>query len=326
MNALASRPGNRKEQGLAGATRRRPETKAGGREAWCGANFAVLGVSLFCCVALAACGGGGGNGGGAVRFVSFSQLAGAGGGSPFNGTIEMQGQAVSAVIMANPGTARTTYRLGTPVSESAAVRIRVENGTLVSFDLRGQRLNENFPTADIMANIMDPTAAGYEYQTFGWWSAEPGTTSRSWSAASFGRRTEAANLPNSQATYAAQSVGMLVDHGSTFSTTSTINISTADYANVTVSSTNTMRTEILPDGTTRPATGDSRLDFTGTGTVTGSGFEANISDTHRVPSGDVRTGKAVGWFYGPDAEEVGGTFHLERFGSSHIGAFGGKKQ
>ena len=177
---------------------------------------------------------------------------------------------------------------------------------------------------------MDPIAAGHEYQTFGWWSGETSATaSRSWGAVSFGRRTEEANLPDTQATYAAKSVGLAVDHSTAYRTTSDISISTADFTNVTISSTNSMAMRILPDGTTVPVSElrnqSLGLEFTGTGSVTGSGFEANISDD----GSKTRTGKAVGWFYGPDAEEVGGTFKLEYTGlgvTSHIGAFGGKKQ
>ena len=173
---------------------------------------------------------------------------------------------------------------------------------------------------DVAAHFIDPIDAGYEYQTFGWWSGDPGAASPRWGAASFGRRTEAANLPNSQATYAAESVGLLVDSGNAYGTTSAINISTADYTSVTVSSTNSMKTEMQPDGTTGPATRDANLDFTGTGSVTGAGFEVNITD------GGSRTGETVGWFYGPNAEEIGGTFNLGSTNSLHIGAFGGKKQ
>ena len=328
MNAMATRPGNRKGRGLAGAGRRRPETKTGGREARrAGASFAVLGVSLFCCATLAACGGGGGGGsgasGGVAQFnTSFSQLAGVG--SSYNGTVETPSQVVFAGVTETNTGGQIVTRVDTPVSESAVVRIRVQNGTLRSFDLRGQGVNANFPNQDLEGNIMDPIAAGHEYQTFGWWSGVPSATaSRSWGAVSFGRRTEAANLPDTQATYAAKSVGLQTDHGNAYSTTSDISISTADYTNVTISSTNTMRAEIMPDGNSGPETRAVGLDFTGTGAVTGSGFEANISERSIV---NPRTGMAVGWFYGPNAEEVGGTFNLGWRSSHYIGAFGGKKQ
>ena len=42
--------------------------------------------------------------------------------------------------------------------------------------------------------------------------------------------------------------------------------------------------------------------------------------------GGSRTGETCGWLYGPNAEEVGGTFNLGSANSRHIGAFGGKKQ
>ena len=121
------------------------------------------------------------------------------------------------------------------------MRIRVQNGTLRSLDLRGQGVNANFPNQDLEGNIMDLIAAGHEYQTFGSWLGLPSaTTSGSTGAVSFGWRTKEANLPDTQATYAAKSVGLAVDHSRAFRTTSDISISTADYTNETISSTNSM--------------------------------------------------------------------------------------
>jgi hypothetical protein len=37
------------------------------------------------------------------------------------------------------------------------------------------------------------------------------------------------------------------------------------------------------------------------------------------------TGNATGNFYGPSAQEIGGTFALTGGGASYLGAFGGKR-
>ena len=57
--------------------------------------------------------------------------------------------------------------------------------------------------------------------------------------------------------------------------------------------------------------------FTGTGNVTGAGFEATINGM------EITNGKAYGHFFGPNAEEVGGTFGAELMGNGfYVGSFG----
>ena len=58
------------------------------------------------------------------------------------------------------------------------------------------------------------------------------------------------------------------------------------------------------------------LDYSGEGSVSGSSFAANIS-------GPATSGTANGVFYGPNANEVGGTFSATGAGISHVGSFGG---
>jgi hypothetical protein len=58
------------------------------------------------------------------------------------------------------------------------------------------------------------------------------------------------------------------------------------------------------------------LDFNGTGSVNGATFSAPISGT-------VVNGNAKGTFYGPTAQEIGGTFSSSAGGVEYNGAFGG---
>ena len=66
---------------------------------------------------------------------------------------------------------------------------------------------------------------------------------------------------------------------------------------------------------------DSRLDFTGSGPVSGSVFKASVDANFSVPV----SGSADGQFYGPSAQEVGGTFGLDGSDLTYIGSFGAKQ-
>ena len=63
---------------------------------------------------------------------------------------------------------------------------------------------------------------------------------------------------------------------------------------------------------------DSNLDFNGGGPVSGTGFSASVSAS-------TTSGTANGQFYGPTAQEVGGTFGLTGGATTYIGSFGARK-
>lgn len=309
-------------------------------------NSAVLGISLLCGMALAACGGGGGGDGpnsinvGGQRTISFatsfSQLAGSGSGgslggngdgNAFSGTVEMSGETISGNLTRRNGPLQfLTY----PASGQATVSIQMRNGALLSFDLLGQGTEASFQTRkvkgrheiqgdDVAGNFLDPIENKFEYQTFGSWMTRVDQTG-SWGAASFGRRTAASNLPSGSATYKANGSGLLIESGTTYATTSDIEITTTDYASVDIASTNSMKAPLTIGGADSTPVRDPYLDFVGVGgIVTGSDFEINIGDRRR------RNGEVRGWFYGPEAEEIGGTYNLGSAYSHHLGAFGGKK-
>lgn len=254
-----------------------------------------------------------------MRFTtSFSQVSSTP--NEFSGYLEMAGEATSITVSAFGA---GLLVIGDEKSNPATVRIRAGNGETTAFNLRSRESNVNInaESRDGSVIYIDPIKAGFEYQTFGVWSKTESGTTASWGAASFGRRTEATDMPSGgAATYEADGLGLAVDGSRPYLTNSNIEISTANYANVDITSSNTHKTLIPTDGSPQVAERDSSLDFQGTGSVSGSEFRMNIQD-----SGS-RLGEAVGLFYGPSAEEVGGTYNI-RFGNfSHIGSFGGKKQ
>jgi hypothetical protein len=116
------------------------------------------------------------------------------------------------------------------------------------------------------------------------------------------------------ATYSGRSVGIVsADEGSVLPrgwlTSSDVTVTT-DFANISVQSSNTIR----ENGENTSGTAASELDFLTSGTVSGVGYTA---------SGD---GMQInGAFYGPNAEETGGTFGGTRNGQNYGGVFGGAR-
>lgn len=261
----------------------------------------------------------------ALPFTGFSDL-------PAFGTTQLQGQSVSAsyttdlstgnVTVSNPSgpsasTASLTTENGNVVALSASAP-----GTTVNFDSRrGDTLiaqsgvigAETSNQQDV-AVFADPNAQGYEYQTYGAWITGYGTGSGKVGAGSFGSRTAAANVPSgTSATYNGASVGVARRaDGQPYITSSNVSVST-DFSTVNVSSAGTQAV----NANTGAISSAPELDFSGTGSVSGTTFTANVS-------GSGTNGRADGLFYGPQANEVGGTFQTTGSGGiTHAGSFGG---
>ncbi|KUJ77793.1 transferrin-binding protein-like solute binding protein [Ruegeria profundi] len=164
------------------------------------------------------------------------------------------------------------------------------------------------------AVFVDPVAQGYEYQTYGAWITGYGTGSGKVGAGSFGTKTAAANVPSGKsATYNGASVGVARRaDGQPYVTSSDVSVST-DFSTVSVASTGTQAVNV----NTGAISSASELDFTGTGSVSGGTFTANVA-------GSDTSGRVDGLFYGRQANEVGGTFQTTGpSGVAHAGSFGG---
>ncbi|MFY0618329.1 transferrin-binding protein-like solute binding protein [Shimia sp.] len=161
----------------------------------------------------------------------------------------------------------------------------------------------------------------FDHQTYGMWVTGIGTTNGSVSVGSFGHTTAASDVPTSgSATYRGNSIGYAVGTDQrAYMAESEIAITTSDFNTVSMSSTNT---------TIRPISGGAmsvanQLNFNGTGTISGTGFTANIAGT--APISSTTTGTAEGTFYGDGADEVGGTFSMSGPIGTYIGAFGAEQ-
>lgn len=252
--------------------------------------------------------------------------------TPEDGTYRASGMAVSSGYTTDASGKVLSF--GTPETETditadmtyedgllTAVTLTTSKGTVTlstadgdSFDV-STVLNGILATSadgDVMLVAADPTKGGYSYQTFGAWQSGLNGTSRVAGAGSLGVRTSESQMPTSgTASYYGDSLGQVVTGDKVEMTTSYIAVDT-DFDMVEIYSSDT----VTADPTTGAITGDrSDLDFYTAGSVSGTGFAADI-DT------GVLTGSVDGQFYGDNAQEVGGTFSGSTADSTYFGGFG----
>lgn len=168
----------------------------------------------------------------------------------------------------------------------------------------------------------EPLALGWDYQTFGVWATGyPQTGGGTFGAMSVGNQTTDPAIPVSgTATFTGVSGGVYT------SAAGNPNFTVADMAaNVNFSSRqinfSTSNTNIASNGFTTftPAT---QLDMTGNLAINAG---ANNFFGSVVTQGGM-AGSSTGQFYGPSANEIGGTFGVKGTGlESMVGGFGGKR-
>lgn len=313
------------------------------------ANKILLSISTV--FVLSACGGGGGGGGGAsatlAPFTSWSAVA------P-NTRIVVDGISQSGTYSGNLGTNRITA-LTAGSSQSGAtyaatydgagfaseVTITPAGGAAVSWsrptDTFGQLVINNNVDVAISADgsraalAANPFDLGWNYQSFGIWSTGGGTGSGTYGAISVGAATTGTSIPASGvATYTGATGGRFVaSDGRYFFTSSSMTAA----ANFTTRSINfsTSNTTLTPDLLAITSANFTPLNLTGTlsyaantnqitGSVSAAGGTASGITVNAI------TGSVNGRFYGPSAQEIGGTFGLTGAGvEGYAGAFGGKR-
>ena len=255
---------------------------------------------------------------------------------PENGTANFDGIAVVVPFSID---ASDEVTLGTITSEvDSTVSLTTSNNEIVKavFEATGTSVSADVPDSrgrlgnvDVVglttaeenedALIIEPSKQGFKYQTFGVWlnipDSAPGTGSAG--AGVYGEPTETTNMPSSgTATYSGASIGIssVPDEGE-FATASQIEVTT-DFRTATITSSNTHRLNLDTD----VIGAVPEWNFSGTGNVTGAGFKADINGM------EITNGTANGHFFGPNAEEVGGTFSgVFQVGGGYIGSFGAAK-
>jgi hypothetical protein len=170
-----------------------------------------------------------------------------------------------------------------------------------------------------MAVFANPTYSGYEYQTFGAWGAY-GNGGAS-GAISVGNVTPLTGLPSSgTGAFVGGSSGYYIDPSNNaflVNASMTVNVDFAGRV-ATFSTSNSAMT----GGPAGSAIGNSNLDLAGNLSY-GAG-STKLTGTVTTTSG--MTGPANGKFYGPVANEIGGTYAVSGSGiGSMVGGFGGKR-
>jgi hypothetical protein len=294
---------------------------------------------------LTACGGGGGAGSSSTLapFVKFSSIA-------VPGTIQINGFSQQVDYTYNTSTNRVTSISAATAFNSGASYVATygsdmlttkavltsATGTKITIDTaKGDLIGSTnaFPNIDlgITAHGRDrvlsarPAAYGWDYQTFGVWTTGFATGSGTFGVASFGAETGGSAIPLSgTGTFTGFAGGRYVDSSgadffvgsdmtaSTNFGTRSIAFSTTNARTSTDLQTSTSNTNLNTSGTLSYSAGVNQ--FTGTVTTVGGGA-SNAS----------MTGNASGKFYGPTAQEIGGTFAVTGGGAAYLGAFGGKR-
>lgn len=294
-------------------------------------------VSAFATLVLAGlagcAGGGGGGGGGAIGQsavqaappeVSFSSFSATG---P-NQTSVMPGMAQTLVESNVPvdATAKITYdatgRLS-GIAYSTPQSSRSFSGSQISerFTPEGKRTSYVAFDGPSSVSIIDPAFFGWNYQSFGTWMED--INPFAFGAISAGAVTPANGVPTTGiANFTGHAGGIYIDGGNRYGTDASMRAA-VDFENRLVQF-STVGTTLTPIGTAAPSTLDpSTLNL---------GGALNYAPGTNQFSGAVNTadgalkGNATGRFYGPNAQEIGGTYGLgSADGKKMVGGFGGKQ-
>jgi hypothetical protein len=169
----------------------------------------------------------------------------------------------------------------------------------------------------------DAFPLGWEYQTFGTWATGLNTGSGTVGNFSVGSPTLGASVPVSgTATYSGFTGGRYVDPaGTPFLTTSGLN-ATVDFAARTINF-STSVTELYSNASTFHSS-DFGLDLDGVLSYSAGSNQISGSVT---TDDSTMSGNVAGRFFGPSAQEMGGTFLLEQSGGGAVytGAFGAER-
>lgn len=301
-------------------------------------TYPRIGLVILAIAGLTACGGGGGGGGGGVgaTFTSWSAvLPGSTIAVPADsqeGTYTWNAiteRITSRTVGAQQAGARFTQSFG-PGGPADTVRFQTASGTDITFTRGADNffilgINTNFwgiesGDGSRYALMADPIIIGWEYQSFGIWTTGAGTSSGTYGAASAGSPTPAGSIPVSgSATYFGYAGGRHVaGDGSYFFTLASMQTS-VNFATRQLGFT-TNFTEQTPQ--LYISAPNASLNMVGT---------LSYSPGSNQFSGGVTTaggmaGTAQGRFYGPAAQEIGGTFSVTGSGlQAYGGAFGGAR-
>lgn len=183
------------------------------------------------------------------------------------------------------------------------------NGTVFAVNKQG-----------IGAIVTNPYDAAFEYQTFGAWGAYAGGPQPSnANAVSLGSATPVTGMPaTGTSNFVGYASGLYYQGTGGYFTTATMNAG-VDFAARTVSF-STSNT-IVTGSTTGAVVSAPSLNMTGYGNY--STGTSKFSGTLSTANGMI--GNMTGQFYGPNANEIGGTYYATGSQGYTVGGFGGKR-
>ncbi|BBB24936.1 transferrin-binding protein-like solute binding protein [Amphritea japonica] len=296
-----------------------------------------LKATILCCgitLLVSGCGGGGGGSSAVVKrsFTSFSAI-------PANTLVDIEGQSVESSYTANSASVTGISDLGTDSTAKSSLTydtsgnisklsIITDNGT-ISWDSATDTFDFSSPVLQVLSAdtsnygvAIDAEDMGWNYQTLGSWVSGIGavTSSGRIGAISVGSRTDGSAVPTTgTATFTGMTTGIHIDAaGTAFFVAGATSIG-ADFTTRSLSFTTSNNNTVNLDDATTGINADLNL----TGTLT---YVAGSNNFSGAVTGAGINGTADGHFYGPSAEEAGGTFSLTGTGvESYIGAFGAKR-
>jgi len=298
----------------------------------------LLATSLLSTVVLSGCGGGGGSSATLSPFTSWGSIQ-------RNSSVTVEGISQSGTYTYNSGTDRITGRtLGASTTGASYTATYDSNGNATAVTLTpagaspiqwsrsagdtfGVLIIDNDVYAVISADgtryalAANPFGYGWNYQTFGVWSTRAGTGSGTYGDMSVGSATQGSSIPTSgTATFSGYSGGRYVNSSGQYFFTSSSMSAATDFAarTVTFTTTNSQVTADLLN-----VSANSNLNMSGNLTYSAATnlITGNVSTTGGL------TGTVNARFYGPTAQEIGGTFAVDSGGGleGYIGAFGGRR-
>lgn len=246
----------------------------------------------------------------AVGLVSILGACGGGGGG---------GGSVGPIVPPEPPVEPNGHSSTVGLSRDAdgnisAVTFRGVEENLLSLNDDDQLLNNGEVIAEDVAFL-----AELEHSNFGMWTRDTGKRP-SVTVAAFGDITPSDGLPLEDARYEGQSTGIVQNNvlGVTDTTVSTMTVEvTNGFRDIAIESSDTRFTDINNTGQDNLP---RNYDFKGQGKISGTGFTTQVVN---APGELNISGRVMGNFYGPNAEEVGGVFKLtgsEK--STYLGSFG----
>lgn len=240
------------------------------------------------------------------RVTSLSAVTPFTSGASYVGNIDANGDTTKAVFTSATGT---------------SITVDTANG--------GRFLNAGNFSAGVTANDQDfvlsaiPQAFGWDYQTFGVWTTGQGTASGTAGVATIGAETAGLDIPRTgTGTFTGVSGGAYVDSTGSNTLVSSEMTATANFETRSIAFATTNTRDFFSNANM------SILNTTGTLNYDAgvNQFTGAVSTVGGGASNAAMTGSATGKFYGPTAQEIGGTFAVSGGGTTgYLGAFGGKR-